>query len=52
MTVAALATANAAGGIGIVRISGEHAIDLSSRLAGRDVAGFQKPYHAPVQIGL
>lgn len=41
MTVAALATANAAGGIGIVRISGEHAIDLSSQLAGRDVAGFR-----------
>ena len=41
MTIAAIATANAVGGIGIVRLSGEKSIEIANKVFSLDVAGFK-----------
>lgn len=41
MTIAAIATANAAGGIGIVRLSGEKSIEIANKVFSKDVNTFQ-----------
>lgn len=40
MTIAAIATANATGGIGIVRLSGEKSIEISNKIFGLDITKF------------
>ena len=41
MTIAAIATANATGGIGIVRLSGEKSIEIANKIFSLDVTGFK-----------
>lgn len=41
MTIAAIATANAVGGIGIVRLSGEKSIEIANKVFSLDVSGFK-----------
>ena len=41
MTIAAIATANATGGIGIVRLSGEKSIEIANKIFSLDVASFK-----------
>lgn len=41
MTIAAIATANATGGIGIVRLSGEKSIEIADRIFSLDVTKFK-----------
>lgn len=41
MTIAAIATANAAGGIGIVRLSGENSIQIADKVFSLDVTKFK-----------
>lgn len=41
MTIAAIATANATGGIGIVRLSGEKSIEIANKIFSLDVSGFK-----------
>ncbi len=41
MTIAAIATANATGGIGIVRLSGEKSIEIANRVFSLDVTEFK-----------
>ena len=41
MTIAAIATANATGGIGIVRLSGEKSIEIANKIFSLDVTKFQ-----------
>lgn len=41
MTIAAIATANATGGIGIVRLSGEKAIEIANKIFSLDVTAFK-----------
>ena len=41
MTIAAIATANAAGGIGIVRLSGEKSIEIANKIFSLDVGKFE-----------
>ncbi len=41
MTIAAIATANATGGIGIVRLSGEKSIEIANKIFSLDVTSFK-----------
>ena len=41
MTIAAIATANATGGIGIVRLSGEKSIEIANKIFSLDVTSFE-----------
>lgn len=41
MTIAAIATANATGGIGIVRLSGEKSIEIANKIFSRNVEEFK-----------
>ena len=41
MTIAAIATANAAGGIGIVRLSGEKSIEIANKIFSLDIGKFE-----------
>ncbi len=41
MTIAAIATANATGGIGIVRLSGEQSIEIANKIFSLDVTSFK-----------
>lgn len=41
MTIAAIATANATGGIGIVRLSGEKSIEIANKIFSLDVTAFK-----------
>jgi len=41
MTIAAIATANATGGIGIVRLSGEKSIEIADKIFSLDITKFQ-----------
>ena len=41
MTIAAIATANATGGIGIVRLSGEKSIEIANKIFSLDVSSFK-----------
>ena len=41
MTIAAIATANATGGIGIVRLSGKKSIEIANKIFSLDVASFK-----------
>ncbi len=41
MTIAAIATANSTGGIGIVRLSGEKSIEIANKIFSLDVTGFK-----------
>ena len=41
MTIAAIATANATGGIGIVRLSGEKSIEIADKIFSRNVTEFK-----------
>ncbi|MBQ7953903.1 MAG: tRNA uridine-5-carboxymethylaminomethyl(34) synthesis GTPase MnmE, partial [Clostridia bacterium] len=41
MTIAAIATANATGGIGIVRLSGEKSIEIANKIFSLDVTSYE-----------
>ena len=41
MTIASIATANATGGIGIVRLSGEKSIEIANKVTSLDIAKFK-----------
>ncbi len=41
MTIAAIATANATGGIGIVRLSGEKSIEIANKIFSLDISSFK-----------